>query len=257
MAEMIRCGHCKERHETVAEVRNCSEQGVASTRLDGGSPNLTAAYDRETARRKAVAATHPRSGGGGTIQTSSNGILSQLRSYNQRQIDEDQRAMDEVTRQAEIREAEVIAAYKAGAADFSPARNLDEQRARQMDFTGGSKQSPREVRPSTTGFPEVPEGHYAIERDGVLKFYKVDHGRPGTRWDGYVFLAVQASDDYHPIKNREIKQQILSGIAKDLEEAMTRYGQEIGRCGRCHRTLTDAESRAYGIGPDCRGKLGW
>ena len=33
--------------------------------------------------------------------------------------------------------------------------------------------------------------------------------------------------------------------------AMARYGQAIGRCGKCHRRLTDQASRAAGIGPVC------
>jgi uncharacterized protein DUF6011 len=33
--------------------------------------------------------------------------------------------------------------------------------------------------------------------------------------------------------------------------------QHAGRCGRCARTLTEPESIACGIGPECRGKMGW
>jgi uncharacterized protein DUF6011 len=35
---------------------------------------------------------------------------------------------------------------------------------------------------------------------------------------------------------------------------MVRYGQELGECGHCGRTLTDEASRAAGIGPVCASK---
>lgn len=102
--------------------------------------------------------------------------------------------------------------------------------------------------------PEVPEGRYAIEVDGVVKFYKVDRPTEG-KWAGYVFVKVQASDDTFPIRNREAKAQILATIAQDPKEAMLRYGREIGACGHCGRTLTDEASRARGIGPVCMNKV--
>jgi hypothetical protein len=36
-----------------------------------------------------------------------------------------------------------------------------------------------------------------------------------------------------------------------VEESRTKYGQEIGRCCRCNRRLTDETSRELGIGPEC------
>jgi hypothetical protein len=41
-------------------------------------------------------------------------------------------------------------------------------------------------------------------------------------------------------------------IAAGPEQAMMRYGREIGECGHCGRVLTNDESRAMGIGPRCR-----
>lgn len=43
----------------------------------------------------------------------------------------------------------------------------------------------------------------------------------------------------------------LAEILKDPFEARVRYGKLIGACGYCGRKLTDPESRARGIGPDC------
>lgn len=111
------------------------------------------------------------------------------------------------------------------------------------------------AQPTATDLPEVPAGHYAVDgEDGTLKFYRVDRPTEG-RWAGYTFVKVQASDDLYPVKGGAAT-AILAKIAEAPVEAMTRYGQEIGSCGRCNRTLTDETSRAFGIGPDCRKIMG-
>lgn len=101
---------------------------------------------------------------------------------------------------------------------------------------------------------EVPNGRYAVEEDGVLRFFYVRNGAESTRWAGFVFVDIQASDDLYPLKDRARKARVLALIAADLETASRRYGQELGVCGVCGRTLTDEDSRAYGIGPVCRNK---
>lgn len=100
----------------------------------------------------------------------------------------------------------------------------------------------------------VPAGRYAVEREGVLRFYKVDCPTEG-RWAGRTFVKVMASDEEHRVNVQEAA-LVLAAIAADPEVASTRYGREIGACGRCGRTLTDEASRARGIGPDCAQK-GW
>lgn len=107
---------------------------------------------------------------------------------------------------------------------------------------------------STMSFPDVPAGRYAVEDEGVLKFYRVDRPTEG-RWAGWTFLSVQASDELHPIKASMRKKAILAEIKKDVLGASARYGREIGACGVCGTTLTNEESRRIGIGPICRRKL--
>jgi len=93
---------------------------------------------------------------------------------------------------------------------------------------------------------------YAVDIEGTTKFYRI---KPGYK-PGFHFIDVQASDEYHPIRNRASKDAIIAAIvAAGPDDCMARYGQLIGSCGRCGRTLTDAESRAIGIGPDCLGKM--
>jgi hypothetical protein len=91
--------------------------------------------------------------------------------------------------------------------------------------------------------------HYALEQDGEVKFYRVKRGRRVGVW----FVDVQASDDYYPIRNPSGREAILEAIALDPKAALARYGQLIGRCGRCGKTLT-SEYRELGIGPVCIDK---
>lgn len=102
----------------------------------------------------------------------------------------------------------------------------------------------------------VPAGRYAIEVDGVVKFFKIDRPDEG-RWKGYTFVSEQAGDTDHSVRNPERRRMVTARIAANPSAASKRYGQEIGSCGVCGRTLTDAESRTYGIGPVCRVKTGW
>lgn len=115
-----------------------------------------------------------------------------------------------------------------------------------------AKAAEANVRSSVKVGPEtVPAGRYAVEEAGELHFFKVNYGKAGSRWAGFCFLDIQASDDLYPIKDRTRKQAILDAIAVDPKAAMARYGHEIGRCGICGRTLTDPESIENGIGPVC------
>jgi hypothetical protein len=105
-------------------------------------------------------------------------------------------------------------------------------------------------------FKAVPAGHYAIERDGAVSFYRVDRPMEG-KWAGKVFVALQHGDDYTNM-GREAGFTVLGYIVdQGIMECSTRYGKEIGKCGVCHRTLTNAESREAGIGPICRDKFSW
>lgn len=127
------------------------------------------------------------------------------------------------------------------------------------DFIGGLlREKPIQVKPAPVAatLPEIPEGRYAIEEAGAVKFYKVDAPTQG-KWAGYVFVKVLASDVEYPIRDKDSRKRIIDTIAIDPQAASARYGQEIGACGICGRTLTDEESRARGIGPICAGKNGW
>lgn len=101
-----------------------------------------------------------------------------------------------------------------------------------------------------------PPGRYAIKTTDkghpgiVVKFYKVEQPDEG-KWKGYVFVAIQASDEFFPIRDRNLAREVIDAIAENPRKAMLRYGKELGICGVCGRTLTNNESRRRGIGPVC------
>jgi len=106
-------------------------------------------------------------------------------------------------------------------------------------------------------YPHVPDGRYAVKtNDGQLAFYRVTSPEEG-RWAGFTFVEQQLSDDFHAVRNPQVKLGILHKIAEDPKTAMLEYGRAIGRCGHCGRTLTNEESRAAGIGPVCRSRWTW
>lgn len=113
--------------------------------------------------------------------------------------------------------------------------------------------------------PDVADGRYAIQHpevtEGVLKFYKVKKPTEG-RWAGFVFLDAGRGGNHGDlqwtaIKDVSYKKQVLELINQNPREAGERFGREVGACYNCGRSLTDETSRALGIGPDCRGRLGY
>lgn len=108
------------------------------------------------------------------------------------------------------------------------------------------------IREFFEGKEKLIPGFYAVNDplDGILKFYKISIPKKG-KWLGYIFVSVQASSDFYPIKNREHREAIINEILKNPLECMKRYGREIGSCAICGRTLTDDLSRDRGIGPIC------
>ena len=101
----------------------------------------------------------------------------------------------------------------------------------------------------------VKDGRYAITIDRKLRFFRVNTPTKG-RWAPMTFVnEVFGGGRREPVRNRQFRQTVLQTISAD-PNALARYGQELGECGVCGRDLTDEESRAIGIGPICRGKLG-
>lgn len=107
-------------------------------------------------------------------------------------------------------------------------------------------------------WPHIDDGRYAIMIDGTLKFFRVKNGS-GDRWDGFMFLDAGRGGphgdlEWTPIRDLTYKRTVLEQIAKNPEAAGRRFGQEVGVCYVCGRSLTDEISRRLGIGPICRGE---
>ena len=143
-------------------------------------------------------------------------------------------------------------------ADFTKLTGgQDGQASRVIGQLKGLPWKPRTTQPPAAIMAELPhvlDGRYAVkdpmDDSQDVKFFKVHNGR------SKVFLDVYASDARHPIWNLEHIRAVLTEIAKDPNEAMKAFGQKMGKCGRCGRSLTDETSRRFGIGPDCREMMG-
>lgn len=133
-----------------------------------------------------------------------------------------------------------------------PGDGLDEPRWE--DFTAASASAtidawqrlPRPAAPAPTH--GIREGHYAYRPDPEqpAAFYRVtEQGR----------IRVIAGPAEHPYRG-ELNDALL-WIKANPREAAALYGQLIGRCGRCHRRLSDDDSIKRGLGPDCAQKTSW
>lgn len=152
----------------------------------------------------------------------------------------------------------------------------DEQRAQLVHATGnftkvqmtnmiswlvGLPWTPRPVVPKpqtqTTRYSAlVKEGRYAVEyAPGDLRFYEVRQPKDG-KWAGFTFVSQLSGENHISMKDKQEREHVLSLIAHNVMGALKLYGQKIGRCGHCRKTLTDAVSREFGIGPVCRKALG-
>lgn len=104
-------------------------------------------------------------------------------------------------------------------------------------------------RVSTNGLwkTQVPAGRYAIELHNKLRFFVVRYTKRGR-----LIINEQASDALYAKNFTEYRVIVQTILKAGIEAAGQRYGQELGHCYNCGRTLTDEESRAAGIGPVCR-----
>jgi len=115
---------------------------------------------------------------------------------------------------------------------------------------------------------DIREGRYAIDPTGVgpLRFIRVSEMKnKNSRHKGWKIFQTQHSDDLvtrvRISPNGKLVEKIswtndqltetALAIITDPWGAAIRYGQELGQCCRCGKSLTDERSRWYGIGPEC------
>lgn len=114
-----------------------------------------------------------------------------------------------------------------------------------------------------TLYADVEDGFYALESTGTndLVFYaiKTNKGYYNESLKGQrtIYLVVGGHADERLRGEREVNalKRIASLSADERIQAQALYGQEIGRCGRCGRSLTDEFTRKQGFGNDCARML--
>jgi len=110
---------------------------------------------------------------------------------------------------------------------------------------------------NTTRYDEIPRGHYATKSltgRNDLDFWRIDRPEQGA-YAGRTFVKRIIGGKPDMNVSRDTKFAALEAILEvGPEIAAIMYGQQLGRCSRCNRHLTDETSRLYGMGPECRSK---
>jgi hypothetical protein len=251
---MIKCGNCRESHETAAEVRSCYGFAVS---------NHTKPGDREPAWRG-----EPATPGQYTFLKVLRAELD-AEPMNTGQLTKGQ-ATDEIKAlksQKEARKAEARESRHSGdpawqSADGDPEGYGDPQH---IGHGSGVESSPvpgarttATARPKASEWEDIPAGWYATagHANAEFDFWQVDTPEEG-RWAGYIFVKRIIGGQPPRRIRREEQAGALEAIrAAGAMEAMKLFGQKLGKCGKCHRALTRKASRELGIGPDCAGQVG-
>jgi hypothetical protein len=110
-----------------------------------------------------------------------------------------------------------------------------------------------DVGTTTAGTP-IPDGYYCVPMEGHkndVTFYRLRTGKRGS-WKGFQFVDLLASTTPYPVKGKDARQKVFDAILLvGVTSSRELFGQKLGRCGCCNRPLTDEQSRARGIGPEC------
>jgi hypothetical protein len=101
----------------------------------------------------------------------------------------------------------------------------------------------------------VPAGYYAVEYDGVLRFYRVVVKVKGAH-AGRTFVNRFKSDDELFVSRKE-SGAVLALIAADVDAAGMAFVIHSEHCRMCGRRLTDLATAKVngGYGPECVKKI--
>jgi SWI/SNF-related matrix-associated actin-dependent regulator 1 of chromatin subfamily A len=107
-------------------------------------------------------------------------------------------------------------------------------------------------------------GGYAVPNsEGNLTFLLFDSVEDG-KWGGWTFVRQQIGGQAQKLGRQRPGgtyegpwESLVAAVLADPKTAMETYGKELGICGACMSPLTNAESRARGVGPICAARRGW
>jgi hypothetical protein len=243
MNTKIKCGNCKGDHETPEEVRAC----YAGKILAGSSvaPSAIAPnWDRNTVgtSRSAVPSALLA---GDRITTKQEDYLNKL--LNDRPMFRDVENLwpENIAKlsksDASAKISEVLAVPKESRGDDSKT------------FAGSSE--------LTEILEGIDDGYFALpSKTGTndLDFIRLSsnqgRGNPANKGKRWVqrFLGGQGLIEIRMTEQIEFARLVIALTSVGREKAQALFGQEIGRCGCCGKSLTDETSRSIGIGPKCR-----
>lgn len=224
----IRCGRCSCYHESVADVRACFNGGHVAV-ID---------VPQQTTRANAPS---------------------------EKQIAYANKLLEQLGRPART-EAEWIenGQTRRSISELINDLQIDIEHAKRDGTLQARQDSAPHKHLQAADYPDVRAGYYAVPSltgNNDLDFFRVDKPEEGY-WKGCLFVKrILGGHDpervAHATAEAWLRNLLAVGIGKRGEavrKAMETFGQNMGRCGSCGRTLTDETSRAYGIGPDCRNK---
>lgn len=166
----IRCYHCKDTHESVAEVRACANVPAASATV----PAFV----------------------GGDVRLASDKQIKFINDLLLRKVGTSEFGDFDATKLSRSYASHVIDRL-LGMDDVAPGQVLTTTRF-------SDSQAPVDGMVA-----DVPAGYYAIEADGTTKFYRVDRPTEG-RWAGRTFVKVQASDEFYIVRGRAVEEILLT-----------------------------------------------
>jgi hypothetical protein len=280
---MATCGHCHKTDQTVAHVRTCGQGTVATAELPDLEPGMVFTIDLEDGYWLVEAVLVGEFVQGRRLDPTNKAVVWPLKQVEvvfpnaQAAKEYDLALRTQATRERVSEtlhgdphycrgcakgwagekwhraDCRVIAGRKpethhhaSGATlrESDPWKQVDGLRERVAEHLH------RETRQG--GSPRV-EGRFAIVVDGTTKFLRIKKITDG-RWAGRVFVDSMGSDTAYPVKTPATLLAYLSAVLAEPQAAAKRYADELGECSDCGRPLTNDESRARGIGPECWAK---
>jgi len=108
--------------------------------------------------------------------------------------------------------------------------------------------------------PGIPKGYYATPSTtghNDLDFWFVNVvEREGSQWDGWRTVSRVIGGRASTRVNRAVRRSALKAIISyGVDKAGDQFADNLGRCKKCGKHLTDETSRDRRMGPDCYARM--